>query len=184
MGGGALKSKGKPANPINDEIRGSEYNELRVVGPDSEALGIMQRTEAQALADSKNLDLVLIAPQGNPPVARVMDYGKFRFEQTKKEKAQKSAQKQIELKEVRLSLNIDQNDLSTKIAHANSFLEKGDKVKLTIRFKGREVTHVSLGEKLIERFEEGCAEFGIPEKSPKLEGRNFTVIMQPKNKKQ
>ena len=184
MGGGAVKAKGKPTNPINEEIDGKEYKELRIVGPDGEAIGIMTRVEAQSYADGRNLDLVLIAPQGNPPVARVMDYGKFRFEQTKKEKAQRSAQKQIELKEVRLSLSIDQNDLNTKIAHANSFLEKGDKVKVTIRFKGREVTHVSLGEKLMERFAEGCADLGTPEKSPKLEGRNFTVMMQPKNRKQ
>jgi len=132
------------------------------------------------MADAKNLDLVLIAPQGNPPVCRVMDYGKFRFEQSKREKEQRKSQKHIELKEVRMSLNIDTADLNTKVNNALKFLKGGDKVKVTIRFKGREMTHPKLGEKLMERFVEACAEFGTPEKASKFEGRNLNLILAPK----
>jgi translation initiation factor IF-3 len=153
---------------------------VRVLGEESEALGIMKLTEAQSMADAKDLDLVLIAPQGNPPVCRIMDYGKYRFEQSKREKELRKNQKHVELKEVRMSLNIDDNDLKTKVSNAVKFLKNGDKVKVTIRFKGREMTHPKLGEKLINRFIEACAEFGSSEKPSKFEGRNLHVILAPK----
>jgi len=153
---------------------------VRVLGEENEALGIMKRVKAQEMADTKNLDLVLIAPQGNPPVCRIMDYGKYRFEQSKREKELRKNQKHVELKEVRMSLNIDDNDLKTKVGNAVKFLKNGDKVKVTIRFKGREMTHPKLGEKLIGRFVEFCSEFGSSEKPSKFEGRNLHVILAPK----
>ena len=162
---------------VNEQI---QADEIRVLGEDNEALGIMKRIEAQGIADTKNLDLVLIAPQGNPPVCRIMDYGKFRFEQSKKEKELRKNQKHVELKEVRMSLNIDDNDLKTKVGNAVKFLKHGDKVKVTIRFKGREMTHPKLGEKLMGRFVEACAEYGSSEKPSKFEGRNLHVILAPK----
>jgi len=153
---------------------------VRVVGEDNEALGVMKRVEAQEMADTKNLDLVLIAPQGNPPVCRIMDYGKFRFEQSKREKEQRKSQKHVELKEVRMSLNIGDNDFNTKVGSALKFLKSGDKVKVTIRFKGREMTHPKLGEKLMVRFVDACAELGVSEKPSKFEGRNLNIILAPK----
>lgn len=153
---------------------------MRVLGADNEALGIMKRIAAQDMADAKNMDLVLIAPQGNPPVCRIMDYGKFRFEQSKREKELRKNQKHIELKEVRMSLNIDTADFNTKVGHAVKFLKAGDKVKITIRFKGREMTHPKLGEQLMKRFVEACTEFGAGEKPSKFEGRNLNVILAPK----
>ncbi|MCL2697727.1 MAG: translation initiation factor IF-3 [Oscillospiraceae bacterium] len=162
---------------INNQI---VTEEVRVQGAEGEVLGIMKRTEAQDMADAKNLDLVLIAPQGNPPVCRIMDYGKYRFEISKREKELRKNQKHVELKEVRMSLNIDTNDLNTKVGHATKFLKAGDKVKVTIRFKGREMTHPKLGEQLMKRFVEACAEFGAAEKPSKFEGRNLNVILAPK----
>lgn len=144
----------------------------------------MSSKEAQELADKVELDLVLIAPQGNPPVCRIMDYGKHRFEQSKREKDQRKNQQQTQLKEVRLSLNIDIHDLSTKANHAKKFLKAGDKVKVTIRFKGREVTHIDLGRKLMEKFKELCSEYGVGDEKPsKLEGKFFTTILFPKVEK-
>jgi len=162
---------------INDEI---EAEEVRVIGEDNEPLGVMKRKTAQEMADAKNFDLVLIAPQGNPPVCRIMDYGKYRFEQSKREKELRKNQKQVELKEVRMSLNIDTNDFNTKVGSAVKFLKGGDKVKVTIRFKGREMTHPKLGEKLMARFVEACTEHGSAEKPSKMEGRNLNVILAPK----
>jgi len=162
---------------INEQI---VTEEVRVQGAEGEVLGIMKRAEAQEMADAKNLDLVLIAPQGNPPVCRIMDYGKYRFELSKREKELRKNQKHVELKEVRMSLNIDTNDLNTKVGHATKFLKAGDKVKITIRFKGREMTHPKLGEQLMKRFVEACAEFGAAEKPSKFEGRNLNVILAPK----
>ncbi|MDR0197800.1 MAG: translation initiation factor IF-3, partial [Oscillospiraceae bacterium] len=163
---------------INGEIR---LPEVRVVGEKGEAFGIMSGRDAQALADKANLDLVLIAPQGAPPVCRIMDYGKYRFEQSKREKDQRKNQQQTQLKEVRLSLNIDANDFNTKVNHAIKFLKAGDKVKVTIRFKGREVTHFDLGRKLMENFKAACSEAGVPDDKPsKLEGKLYTAIISPK----
>jgi len=141
----------------------------------------MSTKDAQALADKANLDLVMIAPQGVPPVCRIMDYGKYRFEQGKREKDQRKNQQQTLLKEVRLSLNIDTHDFNTKVGHAVKFLKAGDKVKVTIRFKGREVTHIDLGRKLMEKFKEACSEVGVSDEKPsKLEGRFYTTVIHPK----
>ncbi|MCL1880733.1 MAG: translation initiation factor IF-3 [Oscillospiraceae bacterium] len=167
--------------PINNEIR---VPEVRLVGEDGEPIGIVSGKEAQELADKANLDLVMIAPQGNPPVCRIMDYGKYRFDQSKREKDQRKNQQQTLLKEVRLSLNIDDHDFMTKVGHAKKFLKAGDKVKVTIRFKGREVTHLDLGRKLMERFKQECVEFGtFDEKPSKLEGRFYTAVIFPKVEK-
>lgn len=155
-----------------------------MVGENGEALGIMSGKDAQAIADKADLDLVLIAPQGTPPVCRIMDYGKYRFEQSKREKDQRKNQQLTQLKEVRLSLNIDTNDFNTKVGHAVKFLKAGDKVKVTIRFKGREVTHLDLGKKLMEKFKEACSEAGVSDDKPsKLEGKFYAAIIIPKTEK-
>ena len=154
---------------------------MRLVAEDGEPLGIVSGKEAQELADKENLDLVMIAPQGNPPVCKIMDYGKYRFDQSKREKDQRKNQQQAELKEVRLSLNIDDHDFMTKANHVKKFLKQGSKVKVTVRFKGREVTHFDLGRKLMERFKQECSEFGVSDEKPsKLEGRFYTSIILPK----
>lgn len=162
---------------INEEIRDKE---LRVIGSDGEQLGIMSLDEAQRLAIEKNLDLVKIVPQAKPPVAKVMDYGKYRFEQAKKEKEAKKNQKTIELKEIRLSVNIDKHDFDTKLQNAIKFLKQGNKVKVTIRFRGRQVAHANFGYGAMERFAAGLAEYGNIEKQPKLEGRSMIMFIAAK----
>lgn len=166
--------------PINEEIKDKE---VRLVGEDSAQLGVMPLKEAMRIATEKNLDLVKIASQATPPVCRIMDYGKYCFEQAKREKEAKKNQKVIEVKEVRLSLNIDTHDFNTKVNHALRFLTAGDKVKVSIRFRGREMAHASLGYGTMKRFAEACAEISSVEKHPKLEGRSmimFLVAKQPK----
>ncbi len=163
---------------INEEIH---EKEIRVIGPDGEQLGVMSSEEAQAKADEADLDLVLIAPQGNPPVCRIMDYGKYRFEISKREKDARKNQKQAELKEVRMSLNIDTNDFNTKVNQTIKFLKNGDKVKVTIRFRrARELSHMNLSDELMKKFLEACSEYGSCEKQPKLEGKNYGVVVSPK----
>jgi translation initiation factor IF-3 len=179
MSGKNQNQKGGKNNlAVNKEIREPQ---VRVVGADGEPVGIMSSKDAQELADKSNLDLVMIAPQGNPPVCRIMDYGKYRFDLSKREKDQRKNHQQTLLKEVRLSLNIDDHDFTTKLGHAKKFLKAGDKVKVTIRFKGREVTHLDLGKKLMERFKQECAEYGtFDEKPSKLEGRFYAAVIFPK----
>lgn len=163
---------------INEEIR---EKEVRIIGPENEQLGVMSTKDAQAKADELNLDLVLIAPQGVPPVCKIMDYGKFRFEQAKREKEAKKNQKQVELKEVKMSLNIDTNDFNIKAAQACKFLSNGDKVKVTVRFRrARELSHMNLGEELMKRFVAACSEYGSSDKPSKLEGKNYAVVLSPK----
>lgn len=140
----------------------------------------MSSKDALKLAVEKNLDLVKIAPQAAPPVCRIMDYGKFRFEQAKRDKEAKKNQKVIELKEIRLSLNIDTHDFETKVNHAARFLGGGDKVKVSIRFRGREMAHAQLGTGIMQRFAEACAELSTVEKLPKLEGRSMIMFLTPK----
>lgn len=164
---------------INEEIR---EKELRVIGDDGSQLGILSNKAAMDLAIEKNLDLVKIAPQAVPPVCRIMDYGKFRFEQSKREKEARKNQKVIELKEVRLSLNIDTHDFETKVGHAKRFLSDGNKVKVSIRFRGREMAHASLGGDTMRRFAEACSELGTVEKLPKLEGRSMIMFLVAKPK--
>jgi bacterial translation initiation factor 3 (bIF-3) len=163
---------------INDEIR---EKEVRVIGAEGEQLGVMSSADALAKAEEANLDLVLIAPQGNPPVCRIMNYGKYRFEQAKREKEARKNQKQAELKEIQMSLNIDTNDFNTKVNQACKFLKNGDKVKLRVRFRrARELTHMNLGEELMKKFVDACAEYGSTEKSAVLEGKNYMIVISPK----
>lgn len=140
----------------------------------------MLTRDALRIAGEKNLDLVKIAPQATPPVCRIMDYGKYRFELAKKEKEAKKNQKIVDIKEIRMSLNIDTHDLDTKVGHAVNFLKDGDKVKVTVRFRGREMAHTELGKKLLSRFTDSCAEFATMEKQPKLEGRSMSLFLAPK----
>lgn len=160
---------------INEAIRDRE---VRVIGADGSQLGVMSTRDALRAAEEKNLDLVKIAPQANPPVCKILDYGKYRFEQQKREKEAKKNQKTFEIKEVRLSLNIDTNDFNTKVAQAAKFLAKGDKVKVSIRFRGREMAHKNLGLEVHKRFAEALPGATV-EKQPKLEGRSMQMFLAP-----
>ncbi len=166
--------------PINEEIRDKE---VRVIGPDGAQLGIMSAKDAYKIALERNLDLVKIAPQATPPVCKIIDYGKYRFEQSKREKEARKNQKTIDIKEIRLSLNIDVNDFNTKVKQAQKFLEGGDKVKVSVRFRGREMAHPELGTTLMQRFTESVADYGTVEKQPKLEGRSMTMFVTSKTGK-
>ena len=165
---------------INEEIRDKE---LRVISSDGKQLGIMSSKEALALAEQKNLDLVKIAPQSVPPVCKIMDYAKYRFEQAKREKEARKNQHVVDIKEVRLSLNIDTHDFNTKLNNAIKFIKHGDKVKVSIRFRGREMGHPEIGLETMNRFAEACAEFASVEKPAKLEGRNMLMFLAPKSNK-
>ena len=171
---------GKLDHQINEEIRDKE---LRVIGANGDQLGIMSSADALALAEEKELDLVKIAPNAVPPVCKIMDYGKFRFEQLKKEKEAKKNQRVVEVKEIRMSPSIDTNDLNTKVKNAMKFLNDGNRVKVPVRFRGREMAHTSLGEVLLKQFGESCAEVATVEKGAKLEGRNMSMFLSPKNSK-
>ena len=162
---------------INEAIRDRE---IRVISEDGEQLGIMSADQALKLAESKNLDLVKFAPQANPPVCKIVDYGKYRFEQAKREKEAKKNQRIIEIKEIRLSLNIDTHDFDTKVGHAKRFFEEGNKLKVSIRFRGREMAHPEIGLKIMERFAQACTEYGTVEKAAKLEGRQMLLFMAAK----
>ncbi len=165
---------------VNEQIRD---NEVRVIGVDGAQLGVMSAAEAQKLADEQGYDLVKIAPTAVPPVCRIMDYGKYRFEQAKKEKEARKNQRLVETKEIRLSLNIDVADFNTKAKHALRFLEDGNKVKVSIRFRGREMGHPEIGLETMKRFAETCAELGNVEKPAKMEGRNMLMFLAPKTAK-
>ena len=167
-------------NQINEEIRDKE---VRFISADGEQVGVMSAKEAIALAERANLDLVKIAPNAVPPVCKIMDYGKFKFEQAKREKEAKKKQKVMDIKEVRLSLNIDTGDFNTKINHALRFLKDGDKVKVSIRFRGREMAHTEYGTTIMQRFAEACSETGSVEKPAKLEGRQMLMFLVPKASK-
>ena len=162
---------------INDEIR---VREVRLVGLDGEQLGIKPLSEAQAIADDANVDLVLIQPQATPPVAKIMDYGKFRYEQTRREKEAKKKQRIIDIKEVRLSPNIDDNDLNTKANMARKFLTKGDKVKVTLRFRGRELAHTDNGKAILDSFAEMLSDVAVVDKPAKFEGRSMIMFLAEK----
>lgn len=162
---------------INEEIRDKE---IRVVGSDGSQLGIMSSQEALAKAFEENLDLVKIAPTATPPVCKIMDYGKFRFEQAKRDKEARKNQKTVEIKEIRLGLSIDQHDFETKGGHAIKFLSAGNKVKVSIRFRGRQLGHPEIGYETMKRFAEFCSEYGSVEKSAKLESRNMLMFLAPK----
>lgn len=154
-----------------------------MIGQNGDQLGIKTRQEALEIAAKANLDLVLVAANAKPPVCRIMDYGKFRFEQQKKEKEARKNQKIISLKEVRLSPTIDEHDFNTKLRNAIKFLEKGDKVKASIRFKGRAITHKEIGQRVLDRFSEACAEVATVETKPKMDGRGMFLMLAPKVEK-
>ena len=162
---------------INEQIRDAE---VRVIGVNGEQVGIMSSREAQHLADDAGLDLVKISPNAQPPVCRIMDYGKYRFEQAKREKEARKNQRVVETKEIRLGLKTDVADFNTKQRQAAKFLEGGDKVKVSIRFRGREMGHPEIGLDAMNRFAEACAEIAVVEKPAKLEGRNMLMFLVPK----
>lgn len=165
---------------LNEGIRARE---VRLIDQNGEQLGIKSKNEALEIASRVNLDVVLVAPNAKPPVARIMDYGKFKFEQQKKDKEARKNQKIITTKEVRLSPTIDEHDFNTKLRNAIKFLEKGDKVKASIRFKGRAITHKEIGQKVLDRFAEACKEVATIESHPKMDGRSMFLVLAPKNDK-
>ncbi len=162
---------------INEQIRDKE---IRLVGEDGEQLGIMSAREALNMAKEADLDLVKIAPKAAPPVCKIIDYGKYKYELARKDKEAKKKQKVVELKEVRLSPNIEENDLNTKVSAARKFIQKGDKVKVTLRFRGREMAHVQKSKQILDVFAEKLADIAIVEKSPKLEGRQMMMFLTEK----
>lgn len=162
---------------INEDIRDKE---IRLIDADGSMLGIMSSKDAQKLAITKNLDLVKIAPQAAPPVCRIMDYGKYMFELAKKEKEARKNQKVISIKEVRISATIEEHDFDFKVKNAYKFLQDGDKVKVSVKFRGREMNYTSLGQEVLQKFAEAVQEVGVVEKKPKLEGRSMIMILNPK----
>ncbi|WP_049822947.1 translation initiation factor IF-3 [Thermobaculum terrenum] len=162
---------------VNEKVRARE---VRVIDEDGTQLGIMHPLAALDLARQKGLDLVEVAPNANPPVCRLMDYGKFRYEQTKKERESRKSQKQIVIKEVRLKPKIDVHDLQTKAKQARNFLEEGDKVKVTVQFRGREVVHPEIGQELVQRLMDLIGDAATIEQQPKLDGKNMTALLAPR----
>lgn len=162
---------------INGQIRDRE---VRVIGTDGEQLGVMSARDAQKLADEAELDLIKIAPKAKPPVCKIMDYGKFRYEQQKREKEAKKKQHVVETKEIRLSPNVEMNDLKTKANNARKFITKGDKVKVTLRFRGREMAHISSGAHVLDDFAKMLEDIAQVSKAAKLEGRNMTMFLEKK----
>lgn len=171
---------GKLDHQLNEEIRDKE---IRLIAADGTMLGIVSAQEALAQAEEQELDLVKISPNAVPPVCKIMDYGKFRFDQLKKEKEARKNQRVVEIKEIRMSPGIDTNDLNVKMRNAMKFLKEGNRVKVTVRFRGREMAHTDIGEQLLIRFGEGCAEVANVDKKPKLDGRFMTLFLSPKNAK-
>ena len=161
---------------INEEIRAKE---VRIVGENGEQVGVMSSSAALAMAYEKNLDLVLIAPTAQPPVCRIMDYGKYRFERDKKEKEAKKRQTVVEVKEIQLSCRIDTHDFETKVKHAHRFIGDGNKVRVVVKFKGREMSHLEIGRDILAKFEEACSDVGTVDKRPALEGRFMSMVISP-----
>ncbi|HKK95875.1 MAG TPA: translation initiation factor IF-3 [Anaerovoracaceae bacterium] len=162
---------------INEEIRDKE---LRVIDDNGNMLGVISKSEALALADEKKLDLVNVSPNAKPPVCKILDYGKYRYELQKREKEAKKKQKIIQVKEIRLSTYIEEHDILVKAKTANKFLKDGDKVKVSLRFRGRERDYTAKGRAVMEHFAEAVSEYGVVEKKPKFEGRNLTMFLMPK----
>lgn len=162
---------------INEEIRDSQ---VRLIGDDGEQLGIVSSKEALDIAAGRDLDLVKIAPGSNPPVCKIMDYGKYRFEQSKREKEARKNQHIVEIKEIRMSPGIGENDFLVKLRNGQKFLQDGDRLKVTVRFRGREMAHTEIGTQLLRDFAARCSEIASLDKQPKLEGRNMSVFLSPK----
>ncbi len=171
---------GKLDHQLNEEIRDKE---VRLIGSDGAQLGIMSAAQANALAEEQGLDLVKISPNAVPPVCKIMDYSKFCFDQKKREKEARKNQRVVEIKEIRMSPSIDTNDFNTKVKAAQKFLSDGNRVKVSVRFRGREMAHTHLGEKLLIDFAAACDEIATMEKNPKLEGRFMAMFLTPKNNK-
>ncbi len=161
---------------INEEIRAKE---VRIIGDDGEQIGVLATSKALEMAYEKDLDLVLMAPNAEPPVCRIMDYGKYRFERDKKEKEAKKKQTTVEVKEIQLSCRIDTHDFETKVKHAHRFLGDGNKVRVVVKFRGREMSHQDLGKEMLEKFEQACEGLGTVDKRPTLEGRFMSMIVNP-----
>ena len=162
---------------INEQIRDRE---IRLIGSNGEQLGIMSAREAMKLAEEAELDLVKIAPNAKPPVCKIIDYGKYRYELARKEKEAKKKQKTVEIKEIRLSPNIDTNDLNTKVNAAKKFLSKGNKVKITLRFRGREMAHIAQSKHILDDFAKEVEDMAVVEKAPKQEGRSISMVLAEK----
>ena len=160
----------------NEQIR---EKEVRVIGTNGEQLGVMSSEAALKLAYDEGLDLVMMTAQANPPVCKIMNFGKFRFEREKREKEAKKKQQTVELKEIQLSCRIDTHDFETKVKHAHRFLSSGNKVRVVLRFKGREMAHVALGGEIMQKFEEACAELGTVDKKPVLDGKLLSMVISP-----
>ena len=165
---------------LNEEIQDKE---IRLIGADGAQLGIVSAAQANEMAEEQGLDLVKISPNAVPPVCKIMDYSKFCYDQKKREKEARKNQRVVEVKEIRMSPSIDTNDLNTKIKSATKFLEDGNRVKVSVRFRGREMAHTNLGEKLLMDFAEACSELATMEKNPKLEGRFMAMFLTPKTNK-
>jgi len=165
---------------VNEKIRARE---VRLIDSNGDQLGVKSRQEALDIAQTRNLDLVMVAPNAKPPVCRIMDYGKYRFEQQKKEKEARKKQKVINIKEVRFTPGIGDHDFETKLKNARKFLEKGDKVKAAVRFRGRAITHKELGREVLDRFAEEVKDIATIETKPKMEGRNMFMMVAPINEK-
>ncbi|MBE6961446.1 MAG: translation initiation factor IF-3 [Ruminococcaceae bacterium] len=177
---GGASTISKAVHELNEEIRDKE---IRLIGDDGEQLGIMSADAALAIADEKGLDLVKISPQATPPVCKLMNYGKFRFEQGKREKEAKKNQHVVEIKEIRMSPGIDIGDFNTKLKNAQKFIADGNRVKVSVRFRGREMAHTDIGKELLERFADQCAETANLDKGAKLEGRMMSIFLSPKTGK-
>lgn len=162
---------------INEQIRDRE---IRLIGQNGEQLGIMSARDAQKHAQEAGLDLVKVAPTAKPPVCKIIDYGKYKYELARKEKEAKKKQKTIEVKEVRLSPNIEENDLNTKVNNARKFLTKGNKVKVTLRFRGREMAHMQSSKHILDEFAQSLSDIAVVEKAPKVEGRSMTMFLTEK----
>ena len=162
---------------INEEITAKE---IRLISDEGEQLGIVSNAEAMRIAEERGMDIVMIAPGSNPPVCKIMDYGKYRFEQSKREKEAKKNQRVIEVKEIRMSPSIGENDFNVKLRNGQKFLRDGDRLKVTVRFRGREMAHTNLGEQLLKSFAEQCADIATVDKNPKLDGRNMAMFLSPK----
>ncbi len=174
---GGASAIAKTNHPINEDIHEAE---VRLIGDEGEQLGIMSSKEALDIAVERDLDLVMISPQAKPPVCKIMDYGKYRFEQAKREKEAKKNQHVIEVKEIRMSPSIGENDFMVKLRNGQKFLAEGNRLKVTVRFRGREMAHTDLGKQLLERFAQECEEIAKLDKGAKLEGRLMTEFLSPK----
>ena len=177
---GGVSAISKLQHELNEEIRDKE---IRLIGETGEQMGIVSAEEALHIADERGLDLVKISPQAVPPVCKLMNYGKYKFEQSKREKEARKNQHVVEIKEIRMSPGIGENDFNTKLKNGQKFLLDGDRLKVTVRFRGREMAHTNLGEKLLMDFAASCSEIAGMEKNPKLEGRFMAMFLTPKNSK-